>query len=78
MPPWSCPPSLLSFPTFSIGNPEVSSQSGETRMKGQKNKTGFPLETCGNDRRGPDVPPLVIPDVSNRESKVFPKQGIHE
>ena len=65
-------------------------------MKGQKNKTGFPLETCGNDsggtcgndsggtcgndRRGPDMPafvipaaPSVIPDVSNRESKVFPK-----
>ena len=46
--------------------------------EGREKKTGFPLETCGNDRRGPDVPPLVIPDVSNRESKVFPKQGIHE
>ena len=40
------------------------------------------VETVGNDRRGPDMPssvipdtPSVIPDVSNRESRVFPKQG---
>ena len=51
-PPRSCPLPPLSFPTFLIGNPEVSSQSGDTRMKGQKEKTGFPLETCGNDSGG--------------------------
>ena len=39
-----------SFPTFLIGNLEFSPCRG-TRRKGQKKDTGFPLETCGNDRR---------------------------
>ena len=44
--------SSLSFPTFLIGNPGVFPPGGDTRMKGRKKKTGFPLTTCGNDRRG--------------------------
>ena len=41
---------LLSFPTFSIGNPGFF-PSRATQMKRTKEKnTGFPLKTCGNDR----------------------------
>ena len=35
-----------------------------TRRKGQKRKTGFPLETCGNDRG--EEAGMLAPDGSNR------------
>ena len=49
--------------------------------EGTKEKdTGFPLKTCGNDRRRGSgmtkgVSGSVIPDVFNRESRGFPMQG---
>ena len=43
---------LLSFPTFSIGNPGFFPSRATQMKRTKEKKTGFPLKTCGNDREG--------------------------